>query len=419
MGYTIVYPSGDDYGLHLAKKVQNYYSKKAGVTLNIVDDSTTETEKEILIGDTNRYKTSLTEQEYAVTFKGTKLIFEAGHQATLEKAVTLFISQNYVPRAVNELSGVAKDFVSTLSIDNKTYSYVWGDEFDGNFLDLSKFTHDYHGLGAETHYTEGSYVSYKADQNTKYSKVANGTFTMRAEMDSDGNVKNSASICTTYSMWYKYGYAEMRAKIPLKHGAWPAWWATDHCETVYNHPFGFENKKYLTEIDMFEAFGSAKGEIKANIHKWYNNGYTQNVINAGLPNSFLTLTDSSGNAVKHTETMLSGIPNSAIISTKNEYHIFGFLWTPEKIQILLDGVPYATFDLTDEDLIDSYSDNSGYNDPMHLIFDNWLYLDGCFGADSSGNNHAKLSDFPMEYSIDYIRLYQTSGDELYNFGLNK
>lgn len=385
------------------------------MTLNIIDDSTPEVSREILIGNTNRYHTSLTEQEYAVTLKGTKVIFEGGHRATLEKAVKQFISMNHIPREVNEFSGVASDFVSTLSLDNKSYSYVWGDEFDGNALDLTKFSYG-HAFGSG--YKNGTYTEYKVSQNTKYSKISDGVFTMRAEMDESGNVKNSATICTKDGMWYKYGYAELRAKIPLKDGAWPAWWATDHCGTLDTFPFDFADREYLVEIDMFEAFGAENGQIKSNIHKWYTNSYAEKIIEKGMANSFLSPTDSSGNKVTHTETISNrNISNSYTISNKNEYHTFGFLWTPEKLQMSVDGEIYATYDLTNDSLVDSYSDNSGFiNNPMHMIFDNWIYLDGCHGANADGDN-ATYSDFPIEFSIDYIRLYQTSGDTLYNIGL--
>lgn len=422
MGYTIVYPTGDDYGLYLAKKVQTYFSRKSNVTLNIVDDSTKETQKEVLIGNTNRYKTSLTEQEYSVTLKNEKLVFEAGHQATLEKAVTLFTAQNFVNNTVNEIKGVATNFESTRTLDGKTYSYVWGDEFDGTILNTDKFTYGYTGL-PDAHNYAGTYTQYKVDAegyNTEYAKVANGAYTFRAEMDSKGNVKNSDGLCTADTMWYKYGYAEMRAKIPLQKGAWPAWWATDFCGGINNYPFdkddfSFVNRKYMVEVDMFEAFAAEDGNISATLHKWYDNNSTKAIVNAGKPNSLYTtkkfLSDElAPNALEQSKAYS--------ISEKDSYHTFGFLWTSDKMEMYVDGVRYASYNLNNRYLIDSYTDNSGFQNPLHMIFDNWLFLKGVTGGRDE-SDYADYEDFPIEYSIDYIRLYQTSGDTLYNFGLEK
>ena len=413
-GYKIVYASGNDYAHYLALRLQDYFAAKSKVILDVVSDSTAEATKEILVGDTNRYSTSLTENKYAVTFDNQKLIFEGGHQATLEKAVTLFTSQNLISNQINTLKGTASDFSSTRTIDGKTYSYVWGDEFDGTTLNLDKFTYDYHGFGSG--YENGTYTSYKADNkyySSDYAKVANGLFTLRAEMDSDGNVKNGEGLCTSDTMWYKYGYAEIRAKISLKRGAWPSWWATDACGKVSEYPFDITDREYLVEVDMFESF--AEGDIYANIHKWYDAPYITKFNNAGIENSYFQPTNpNTGASVTQSESRSSAFT----VSNTEEYHTFGFLWTPSKMQMFIDGVAYATYDLTNSSLLDGYTDNDGFKNPMHLIFENGLFLEGCRGARDDGRN-ATYEDLPIEYSIDYVRLYQTSGNELYNLGLQK
>ncbi len=407
-----MYPSGDDYGLYLAQLVQTYYKRNAGVTLNIIDDSSKTVSKEILIGNTNRYQTSLTEREYAVTLKGFKVVFEGGHSATVEKAVKEFIAADYSPLKLNEFSGTAYDLELTRSLDNEEYTYVWGDEFDGNALDTTKFSYKHtFGLG----YQGGTYTEYPV-RNTDYAKIEDGMLKMTAVMDSSGNVKNAASICTADNMWFLHGYLEMRAKIPLKHGAWPAWWATDYCGD--STPFDISERKYLIEVDFFEAFNATGGLIESNVHKWYRNSDIKNIEAAGIKNSFLHPIDSKGNEVEHSSKRTDSLYGNNIISEKESYHIFGFHWTEDKMAMYVDGKMYAYYDLNDENSIDSYSDNSGFkNNPMHMVFNNWLLLKGCFGESASGNN-AVYEDFPIEYDIDYVRLYQTNGDNLYNIGLN-
>lgn len=151
--YTLVYNPQDKYGIYYATLLQKFFSEK-GIELPVITDTEAETTYEILLGNTNRYKTSLTEQEYAVRLCENKLLFEGGHAVMVEKAVKTFIANDKITEDF-AFSGTDTSFTSTVQVDETagirsengvTYNYVWGDEFDGNILDRTKFFTESHGF---------------------------------------------------------------------------------------------------------------------------------------------------------------------------------------------------------------------------------------------------------------------------------
>ena len=406
-GYRIVYHEGDKFALVLARYLSAYFCKEYDELFPIVTDSFEECSKEIIIGNTNRYHTAKSENEFAVDLHGDKLIFEGGHRVMVEKAVKWFICQNTVQNQVATLFGKAEDFKATLE---GGYEYVWGDEFDGNFLDTSKFNHSGH-----MECTSSMAVLFN---DTDVFRIENGEMKMAVvpyqdENDETVQYATSMPICTGDTMWWLYGYAEIKARIPLTHGAWPAWWATTYCRSKKGSE-ELKKWKYLAEIDMFEVFGR-NNVLEAQLHKWYKN-------HAG---EFLSVFDAAGNKVSHTEYRHFDTNYKRCIlpedeNNKYQYHILGFKWTPEDIVMSVDGNEYMRFDLTKD--FDGYSDMSGFTEfPMHMIFDNWAYAPGLSPLKSYPQMEINPNeDLPIEFCVEYVRLYQRK-DEGYiiNLGIEK
>ena len=57
-------------------------------------------------------------------------------------------------------------------------------------------------------------------------------------------------LTTLDRMFFKYGYLEMRAKIPFRHCAWPSFWLLGNTK-FHNKDIG-----WFAEIDIFEVFSS-------------------------------------------------------------------------------------------------------------------------------------------------------------------
>ena len=77
-----------------------------------------------------------------------------------------------------------------------------------------------------------------------------------------GGYKTSKSVTTGRSMTFKYGYLEMRARVPVGQGVWPSLWMKSNVNSEgaeIAEKLGCKPEAdYFTEIDIFEVFGKEK-----------------------------------------------------------------------------------------------------------------------------------------------------------------
>ncbi len=418
--YKIIYSANEEYGIYFAKILKDFFSLN-GICIEASDDTAEETALEILLGDTNRYKTALSSKEYAVRLLDGKLLFEGGHRVMVEKAIKTFIAAGKIEGDVF-LSGKDESFEQEVTLaDGRTYKYVWGDEFDGNHIDdITRFSTKDNGYRSQI---EGRYSEYSFSDNTKYGCVKDGCAVFHAEIDENSDIINGRAFCTGDKMWWQYGYAEISAKLPFKHGAWPAWWTTNVCHMEsMPKPLPFKDWKYAVEVDMFESWGKPgpnSSAVTANIHKWYDHwafrvpGYENDFEGRVLP------INENGNPVNHADKMVVGYVTEDKVPD-GKFHKFGFLWTPEKLEMLIDDKPYITYDISDDNCMDGWSDMSMFRDtPMEMIFDSWIICEGNF-CNAGPTSYAVPEDSPIEFLIEYVRLYQTEGEgKLWNLGLDR
>lgn len=403
-GYVIVYAEGDRYARVQAEYLKAFFSRVDGVELKVVTDTMPAVSKEILVGNTNRYITPLAENRFAVSLKSNKLVFEGGHRMMVEKAVKWFMSVDRVAGKVTTLKGEAQDFRSSL---DGGYKYVWGEEFDGDFLDLTKFDYCPHMAVNSS--------SVAADLiDDKLIRVEEGLLKMStahyfSEFDEELEVGIPKVICTGDTMQWLYGYAELRALVPFTRGAWPAWWATNYCMDNSKY-FDADRLKYMVEVDFFEVFGSSS-EVSPNIHKWYQNSGSD---------PWTYLVDANGQQIKHSgyadmklEFNRYSIGEEAVM----QYHTFGFKWTPDEMTLSVDGNEYMKYDLNKN--FDGLTDMGHFKDsPLHMILDNYAYFEG--GSYTTESNKLSIKDLPFNFYVDYIRLYQIDGQGYVNdFGPDK
>ena len=474
--YTIVYNHQDPYGLYYAKLLTDFLDGQ-GIHLPVVSDTQAETAYEILLGNTNRYTTTLNEQEYAVRVCDNKILFEGGHEVMIEKAIKTFIANGKTDGEV-AFSGTDPSFRSTVQVnefigvasdDGVTYRYVWGDEFDGNILDRTKFyteSHDFaqndRALVTINGETVRTYNEHDFLENSPYAFVKDGNATFHGYTDENGVTHNGRAFCTGDTMWWRYGYAELKAKVPLCPNAWPAWWTTANHDIRYYPQKTAENGvvapadwRYMPEIDMFEFWGDS-GNPCANLHKWFRQGCFNDGTAGTNHDEFIVPTCAHAEAVKEefiearhytpavtydadnknviqTEAGQSGRQKNPPILVDDGYHTFGFLWTPEQLVMSVDGKPYGRYDLTNDAFLDALrkgNDDNGteyigmsmFRDaPAHMIFDNWMNTIGDFVGTKE---FAQPGD--RDFVIDYVRLYQIDGytvdgkqykSGLWNYGL--
>ncbi|MBQ8741404.1 MAG: hypothetical protein IJY79_07660 [Clostridia bacterium] len=138
-GYTVVYSHSEPNNRIPAANLVTFIKDNYNVNLGLpVKDNSAEAQaatKKILIGDTAFKTSTLKDTEYAVTVcDNGDLFFEGGHYAMVETAEEWFETVDIKSGKVATLYGTNEEFKSTVTLNGKTYNYVWGDEFDGDAL---------------------------------------------------------------------------------------------------------------------------------------------------------------------------------------------------------------------------------------------------------------------------------------------
>lgn len=151
----------------------------------------------------------------------------------------------------------------------------------------------------------------------------------------------------------KYGYFEIRSKIPNSLGTWPAFWLC----SKYAWP---------PEIDVYETYtGKNMKAFESTIH-WGINGQ-----------------DSKGSDCETTNTD----------NLTQDFHVYGCEWTPKFIKIYYDGVLVKLFN--DKKILDKW-----FVYPMHIIINN--------GVCDYDGQHLDQATFPNYHEIDYVKVYINS-----------
>ena len=277
--------------------------------------------------------------------------------------------------------------------DLKGYKLVWADEFDGNELDPKKWV--LQPMMGRAKRPDGSLV-YDLATDEKVIKVEDGLLKLNVYFDYERNTfVGPVSPCTKDGMSFKYGYVEMRARVPYSHGSWASFW------TLGRDAIGQDKSlPYFAEFDIFEINGTLHCAV-ANLHKWHRDPAFRY---EGRPNN---------DSFEHSIVIGKGSPENrwARLAPENptDFNIYGFLWTPEKVEIFLNGIMYAHFDIVTD--YGRPSGMAGFHDPQFLIMNNYLLVDNERQA-RPPFVHATPGDVETQvpYEIDYIRLYQKDGE---------
>ena len=387
-GYVIVVPKGNKAARKSAELLRDYFDEALNYQLSIVTDDNEATDKEILIGATNRDESdkNMAEAAISVSLKGDKLVFDAGHDVTLDTAVKRFI--RLAPTANKaQTFALETDFKSSL---NDGYKYVWGDEFEGIGLDSNNWELIPKMVGNEV-------VEVSDDKDVV--DVQDGRLKMHAisyfnKYQQKVEYRVPASVVTQNKMNYVYGYAEIRARVPYSQGVWASWWTQGEGSLGER-----KNFDYMVEVDIYEIFKTY--EKTSYLIQWfpaefdYNGKYkpdstpgvSTSVSTGPLPNN--------GNIYRF----------EASPSLNYEYHIYGFEWTPTEMIMTVDGTVNARYDITEN--FSLHEDMSGFHDPQFFIFNNHLFYPGVSESDVSISTSPQ--SLPACHYIDYIRLYQKDG----------
>lgn len=255
---------------------------------------------------------------------------------------------------------------------------VWHDEFDGETLDMTKWEFSQSMSNEDVVY----------DNSAKNIRIENNTLIMQANRSGGGEKPFTLAqgLTTKNIMGFKYGYLEMRAKVPFRHGAWPSFWAMSFPKRHSG------NIGWGAEVDIFEVFSDNK-TLFPNLHKHGPNREHVMIQDEQNPNR-------SGGFV------------FAEDADPNDYHTYGFEWTENYMKFYVDGVCYHTYNITEE--YDFGSEKlpgmGGYHEHLYILINNEIFTEHSEWK-PAGSALTDDDEMPVTYRIDYIRLYQNPDSE--------
>lgn len=248
------------------------------------------------------------------------------------------------------------------------YQLVWSDEFNNNGKPDSA------NWGYEQGFVRNEELQWYQPDNAR---CENGLLVIEAKREEKPNPSyaqgatdwrrkrqtinyTSSCILTRGKKTWQYGRFEIRAKIGISKGMWPAWWT-----------LGVDKRWPANgEIDIMEYY---KGKLLANIAclgkdrrpAWFSNTFK---------------TDSLGGT-----------------GWADQFHTWRMDWTEEFIALYMDDQLLNKVNL---DLLIN-KDESGFNpfkQPHYMLLN--LAVGGMNGGDPSG------TPFPQKFEVDYVRVYQ-------------
>ena len=295
--------------------------------------------------------------------------------------------------------GIAVDETGCPLIDsNSGWTLVWRDEFSGNVIDDSKWTHEVNcdggGNNEKQCYTDSSDNAY----------LENGVLKIVAKPESGQTLPySSARLISKEKGDWTYGRFEIRAKAPSGQGAWPAIWMlpTDNVYGGWPHS---------GEIDIFEAVNlgvsldDGQGSVEKNVHgtlhygkSWPNNSYT---------GQSYTLPDGENPA--------------------DDFHVYAVEWQEGEIRWYVDGVLYQTQLKSEVSYnTDGQADglthkgwfteqngeiqlnNAPFDERFHLLL-NFAVGGSWPEAVNQGGIDASAFDGQNSFDVDYVRVFECS-----------
>ncbi|MDA9015953.1 glycoside hydrolase family 16 protein [Flavobacteriaceae bacterium] len=233
----------------------------------------------------------------------------------------------------------------------KPLELVWSDEFDGTELNLEDWSFD---LGDGCPDLCGWGNSERQVYTDTNHRLEDGFLIISAKNEEQ---YTSTRIITKGKREFRYGRIESRLKLPTGGGLWPAFWALGN--DIDNNPW-----PDCGEIDIMEYVGRAPGQVFNAIHTRSSYGATVN-------------------------TKITNFPN-----VEDDFHVFAMEWKNQHIDFFLDDEKVYTY----APAVRTY-ENWPFNKPFFLILN--MAIGGTFG----GSIDTSL-EFPREYIIDYVRVYQ-------------
>jgi beta-glucanase (GH16 family) len=251
--------------------------------------------------------------------------------------------------------------------DHKLWTQIFSDEFDGKNGSAPSSKNWVHETGNNNGWGNNE-LEYYTD-STQNVFLRGGKLIIKALKDHTGKV-TSGRIKTSGKFSMKYGRIDVKAKLPVGTGLWPAIWMMPQ-----NDAYG--GWAASGEIDIMENKGRLPGEVSGTLHyggSWPNNKY-----------SGATYTFPEGESAA-------------------DFHTYSLEWEPGEIRWYVDGKFYQK--QTSWYTRDKNGEQFAYPAPFDQEF--YLILNLAFGGNFDGGKNDP-SVLPGEMAVDYVRAYELTG----------
>ena len=245
--------------------------------------------------------------------------------------------------------------------DKEGWTLVWNDEFDGPALNLEKWSFEIGGHG----WGNNELQYYSDDDSTAF--IQDGKLVIRADLVPQGtgssdNLRyfSSARLRTSGKGDWRYGRIEVKAKLALGQGIWPAIWMLP-TDWMYG---GWPESG---EIDIMEHVGYDPGRVHGSIHT----GSYNHKIN----------------------TQRGGSKLLDKISSK--FYVYAIEWYEDRIDFLIDDAKYFSFQNDGKNDFNTWP----FNQRFHLL------INIAVGGDWPGSPD-ETTQFPTEMEVEYVRVYE-------------
>ena len=241
------------------------------------------------------------------------------------------------------------------------YELVWNDEFNGTHIATVRWEHEVNGWGGGN-----NELQYYTDR-PENSYVENGLLYIVARKEEytgpDGTRQYTSARMRTLNIGdWQYGRFDIRAKMPVGQGMWPAIWMLP-TEWIYG---GWAASG---EIDIMEYLGHEPNKVYGTLH--YGGTPPDNV---------------------HSGTSYT-LPNGTFAAG---FHLFTLEWDTTEFRWYVDGDLYQTQK-------EWYTQNQMYPAPFDQKFH--LLLNVAVGGNWPGNPD-DTTVFPQMMVVDYVRVFK-------------
>ena len=236
------------------------------------------------------------------------------------------------------------------------YTLVWSDEFSGTTLDANVWNQE---IGNGT----GGWGNHELEYYTNSLKnnfLSDGKLIIEARKEAIGGFNYSSARMTTQNKkFFKFGRIDIRAKLPVSKGLWPALWMLGTNISSVGWPS-------CGEMDIMELIGTYPSRVSATMH-WNTSAGVHLSKGANF--------------------------NSSSGDFSQQFHVFSMVWKQDNIDCLVDDNLYLTVKATDVGATYPFNANQ------------FFIFNVAVGGDWPGSPDAS-TPFPQRMFVDYVRVFQ-------------